>query len=80
MAGDLDKFAQMQSKGLPFDVAFALTIDPVKLAQELSIRQLVGEIDTSGEMQQIYKLALVALAFYHPGLIGIEVPDDEDEL
>lgn len=76
MAGELDKFAQMQSKGLPFDVAFTLTVDPIKLSQELTVRQLVGEF-SADHLPEIHKLALVALAYYHPGLIGIDVEEEE---
>jgi hypothetical protein len=60
--------------GLPFDRAVMLSIDWKAVADDLSIRQLTGNIDTE-DPRQIERLALVALAYYSPRSLGID-PDE----
>ena len=77
---DLQKIAEMQGRGISFDIAETLFINEDKLLNELTIHRLTGQFDDS-HLPEIYKACLVMMAYYHPRRVGLTPydPDGEEE-
>ncbi len=67
----LTQIGKMRDAGVDLYAALLMTVDLDKLKSEVAIYQMMGQIIEGEEMQQIYKLPLVILAWYEM------VPDDE---
>ncbi len=55
---------KMRESGLDLYVALQVTVDLDKLKDELIIHQMTGQVIPGEEMQQIYRLPLVVLAWF----------------
>ena len=67
----LTQIGKMRDAGVDLYAALLMTVDLDKLKSEVAIYQMMGQIIEGEEMQQIYKLPLVILAWHEM------VPDDE---
>lgn len=74
---DVEKIAVMREMGMPFDLAAALSIvDWEEVHNDLVTRQLTGQV-TADYQRPIERLAIVALAYYAPHRLGIDVDELE---
>ena len=68
----LTQIRKMREAGLDLYIVLQMTVDLDKLKHELTAHQLTGQIFEGEDIQQLYKLPLVVLAWY-------EQITDEDE-
>ena len=71
----LTQIRKMREAGLDLYIVLQMTVDLDKLKNELTIHEMTGQIFHGEEMQQIYKLPMVVLAWYEQ----ITEEDEADE-
>lgn len=69
----LTQIRKMREADLDLYIVLQMTVDLDKLRNELAIHEMTGQIFHGEEIQQIYKLPMVVLAWYE------RITDNRDE-